>query len=142
MARWWQGPRGLALGGMAAFGRWSRAWAGGLAMALGCASVAGAHPMPETRIWLDTRPDGLHLSLDIPLNRLEFAFGQPLADEPDQVLARHQAALAAYVRQHLGAWSGDQPWRLDAPILRVQGHDSNAELQVDVTMHEIGRAHV
>lgn len=93
-----------------------------------------AHPMPESRIWIDADPAGLRLTLQIPLNRLEFAFGQPLADAPDTVLARHGDALARYLLLHVGARSGQQGWQAMRPVLRVEGHDRSAELQATMSL--------
>ena len=92
------------------------------------ATLAAAHPMPESRVWVDTTPGGLRLTLQLPLNRLEYGFGQPLADEPDTVMARHADALADYLIAHVGARSGDAAWRAMRPRLEVVGHDASAEL--------------
>ena len=53
------------------------------------AMSALAHPMPESLVWIDTMPGGMQLTAQLPLNRLEFAFGKPLTEEPETVLARH-----------------------------------------------------
>lgn len=103
-------------------------WLAGVLLAVGMAGAC-AHPMPESRIWVDTQPGGLRLTLQIPLNRLEYAFGQPLADEADQVLQRHGDALAAYLLRHVGARSGNAGWQALRPRLAVQGHDASAELE-------------
>jgi len=95
---------------------------------------AGAHPMPESSVWVDTQADGLRLTLRLPLNRLELAFGAPLADAPDSVLARHGDALARYLLLHVGARSGTQGWQALRPQLAVLGHDASAELQAVMTL--------
>ncbi|WP_439390519.1 HupE/UreJ family protein [Ideonella sp. YS5] len=77
---------------------------------------------------MDTTPGGLRLTLQLPLNRLEYGFGQPLADEPDQVMARHADALASYLLMHVGARSGNIGWQATRPQLQVVGHDASAEL--------------
>jgi hypothetical protein len=84
--------------------------------------------MPESRVWIDTTPAGLILTLQLPLNRLEYGFGQPLADEPDKVMARHVDALASYLLVHVGARSGNTGWQAMRPQLEVVGHDASAEL--------------
>jgi len=110
------------------------AWLRRLALALAAmccslwATLAVAHPMPESRVWMDTTPGGLKLTLQLPLNRLEYGFGQPLADEPDQVMARHADALASYLLMHVGARSGNTGWQAMRPKLQVVGHDASAEL--------------
>lgn len=87
-----------------------------------------AHPMPESRVWIDTRPQGMVLTLQLPLNRLEYAFGAPLADAPQQVLPRHAQALSEYLLRHVGVRSGDQGWQVLRPRLSVEGNDTSAEL--------------
>ncbi|MEK8029233.1 HupE/UreJ family protein [Ideonella sp. DXS29W] len=109
-----------------------RVW---LALCLGVWSVwAGAHPMPESQVWIDTTPGGLRLTLQLPLNRLEYGFGQPLADEPDQALPRHGDALARYLAQHVIARSGTQVWQAARPSLQVLGHDASAELHAVIEL--------
>jgi len=93
------------------------------------AALAAAHPMPESRVWIDTTPAGLQLTLQLPLNRLEFAFGQPLAEHADTVLAQHGEALSRYLLQHVGARSGNQGWQALRPQLKVVGSDASAELE-------------
>lgn len=91
--------------------------------------VGQAHPMPESRVWLDTTPSGAQLTLQLPLNRLEFAYGQPLADAPTQVLAKHGEGLSRYLLLHVGARSGNQGWHVLRPQLSVKGQDGAAELE-------------
>lgn len=88
-----------------------------------------AHPMPESRAWLDTAPDGLRLTLQIPLNRLDFAFGQDLSGTPTAVLSNHHDALVRYLLAHVGARSGTTGWVVRQPTLAVTGTDSSAELE-------------
>lgn len=98
-------------------------------LALAWSLVAGGHPMPESRVWVDTAPHGVTLTLQLPLNRLEFAFGQQLAGTPGDVLPRHAEALSRYLLQHVGARSVDQGWQVLRPKLSVVGNDSAAELE-------------
>lgn len=93
------------------------------------AAFAAAHPMPESRVWIDTTPAGLRLTLQLPLNRLEYGFGQPLADISGTLLAQHGEALSRYLLQHVGARSGDTAWQAHPPQLEVVGNDASAELQ-------------
>lgn len=93
------------------------------------AGLAMAHPMPESRVWIDTTSAGLHLTLQLPLNRLEYGFGQPLAEQPDKVLAQHGDALASYLLQHVGARSDGIGWQVLRPRLRVVGPAASAELE-------------
>jgi hypothetical protein len=103
------------------------------ALLFACWSLAcNAHPMPESVVWLDTAPDGLVLTALVPLNRLEFAFGRPLTDQPETVAERYGAALSAYLLQHVGARSGGDigpGWQVLRPRLSVLGRGAAAELQ-------------
>lgn len=101
---------------------------------VGCCGWVQAHPMPESRVWIDTTPAGLRLTLQLPLNRLEYGFGQPLADDPGAVLPQHAEALAAYLAAHVGARSGDRAWHSLAPQLSVEGNDASAELQAVIEL--------
>lgn len=106
-----------------------------LALALlAWSTLAAGHPMPESRVLIDTRPDGVVLTLQLPLNRLEFAYGEPLADTPSDVMARHGESLARYLLQHVGARSGNVGWQALKPQLTVVGQDSAAELQAVVVL--------
>lgn len=91
--------------------------------------------MPESRVWVDTRDGGVQLTLELPLNRLEFAFGQALADAPAQVLPRHAEALSRYLLQHVGVRGATgRPWQAAAPVLAVRGDDGAAELEAVVQL--------
>jgi len=114
--------------------RWLVGLAFGLAAGLMLAGAAAAHPMPESRVWVDTRPQGLQLTLQIPLNRLELAFGQPLAAQADRVLERHSDALAAYLLQHVGARSAAAGWTALRPTLQVTGEGAAAELEATMAL--------
>ncbi|SEK99884.1 HupE / UreJ protein [Roseateles sp. YR242] len=108
---------------------------------LGGASDAAAHPMPETRMWVDSMHTGVRLTLQIPLNRLEFAYGQPLAATPERVLPAQAEGLSRYLLQHIGARSrhldsgtdgdlgGELGWQVLRPTLRVIGEAPFAELE-------------
>jgi len=105
-----------------------------LALAWAALNVS-AHPMPESRVWVDSTPTGLTLTLQLPLNRLEHAYGQPLSDAPGTVLARQGDGLARYLLQHVGARSGQEGegagWQVQRPQLKVlgEGDGETAELQ-------------
>ncbi len=96
--------------------------------------VAHAHPLPETRAWLDIVPGGARLLLHIPLNRLEFAVGRPLADHPGSLMQRDSADLSRYLLQHIGARSGNVGWQVLAPQLTVIGTDRRAELVANMEL--------
>lgn len=106
----------------------------GLLCAIWSAWVAG-HPMPESQVWIDTTPAGLRLTLQLPLNRLEFAFDKPLADSPQTVLAQHGEELSRYLLLHVGVRSDNVGWQVLRPQLKVSGSDSTAELQAVFEVH-------
>lgn len=99
-----------------------------------CWGTAQAHPMPESRVWIDTAPWGLVLTLQLPLDRLEIAYGKPLAAEPAAVLPRHGDDLLRYLLQHVGARSGERPWHVQAGLLEVAGQAGAAELQATLEL--------
>ena len=107
---------------------WLRRLAAGLAL-MWWAALAGAHPMPESLVWIDTTTDGMRLTAQLPLNRLEFSFGKTLTDHPDTVLQRHGDALAAYLLVHVGARSDGKGWQVLRPTLQVIGKRGSEELQ-------------
>lgn len=114
----WRGLRGAAIG---------------LFCAIFCA-MSAAHPMPESRVWIDTTPTGIRLTLQLPLNRLEFGYGQPLADHPTKVLAEHSEGLSRYLLSHIGARSGNAGWQALRPQLEVVGNDGSAELEAVIEL--------
>lgn len=93
------------------------------------APAAAAHPMPESLVWLDTTPGGMRLTAQLPLNRLEFAFGEPLSERPAEVLARHGDRLTAYLLQHVGVRGAGASWQVLRPALRVVDLNGAAELE-------------
>ncbi|MEK8046209.1 HupE/UreJ family protein [Ideonella margarita] len=99
---------------------------------------AMAHPMPESRVWVDTTEAGVNLTLQLPLNRLELAYGRSLSDAPQAVLASHADDLALYLLQHVGARSGLQGegagWTVLRPRLHVEGEDGSAELVAEMAL--------
>lgn len=103
-------------------------------LCVGWSAISAAHPMPESRVWIDTTPGGLRLTLQLPLSPLEFAFGQPLADYSSTMLAQHGEALSRYLLQHVGARSGNIGWQTLRPQLSVQGNNASAELEAVVEL--------
>jgi hypothetical protein len=107
--------------------RWIGSWLlwCGLLMGMGCAE---AHPMPESRVWVDATEHGLMLTLQLPLDRLEIAYRTPLAAEPDAAVARESEGLMRYLLAHVAARSGVVPWQVSQPSLKVDGRAPHAEL--------------
>lgn len=100
---------------------------------------SAAHPMPESLVWIDTTPDGMRLTAQLPLNRLEFGFGTTLTDNPSTVLLRYGDQLAAYLLQHVGARSAGGSWQVLRPTLQVvDGGGGPAELQAVFVLRAAG----
>jgi hypothetical protein len=110
----------------------TKAWLRHFGTALLCmwwAMSALAHPVPESLVWIDTTPSGMQLTAQLPLNRLEFAFGKSLTEEPETVLARHGDALASYLLMHVGARGEGGGWQVLRPQMEIIGKGATAELQ-------------
>ncbi len=90
--------------------------------------AAGAHPMPESLVWIDTTPTGLQITAQLPLSRLGFAFGQDALGQ-QTILAQGSAALSAYLLQHIGVRSGGASWQVLRPRLAITGSGPTAELE-------------
>lgn len=120
--------------------RWLR---GLVSTLLLCCSLARAHPMPESLVWIDTTPAGLQITAQLPLSRLGFVFGQDAFGQ-QTVLARDGAALSSYLLQHIGVRSGAASWQVLAPRLAITGSGPAAELEavfdVRAPPGEAGRA--
>jgi hypothetical protein len=93
-----------------------------------CASTCGAHPMPESLVWIDTTATGLQVTAQLPLSRLGFAFGQNAFGQ-QTILARDGDALSAYLLQHVGVRSGATSWQVLRPRLAITGSGATAELE-------------
>jgi hypothetical protein len=90
--------------------------------------AAGAHPMPESLVWIDTTPAGLQITAQLPLSRLGFVFGQDALGQ-QTVLAQGSAALSTYLLQHIGVRSGGASWQVLRPRLTLSGTGPAAELE-------------
>lgn len=90
--------------------------------------AAGAHPMPESLVWIDTTPTGLQITAQLPLSRLGFAFGQDALGQ-QTILAQGSTALSAYLLQHIGVRSGGASWQVLRPRLAITGSGPAAELE-------------
>jgi hypothetical protein len=92
-------------------------------------ALAGAHPMPESLVWIDATATGLQLTARLPLRRLGFVFGldNPLGQQT--VLARDDEALAAYLLRHVGVRSGAASWQVLRPRMAMTGSGSAAALE-------------
>jgi hypothetical protein len=82
---------------------------------------ARAHTTPGSSLFLDFRRDGVQAELILPLEELQFAFGQPLLSAPDQILTQYETPLRAYLAEHLRAETiSGQPWTVTVQELQTQ----------------------
>jgi hypothetical protein len=91
-------------------------------------SAAGAHPAPESVVWIDTTPTGLQMTAQLPLSRLGFVFGQDALGQ-QTILAQGGDALSAYLLQHIGVRSGGASWQVLRPRLAITGSGPAATLE-------------
>jgi len=87
-----------------------------------CGPSARAHPVPESLVWIDTTPTGLHLTAQLPLSQLAFAFGH----DP---LAQCTEALNAYLLRHVGVRGSGASWQVLRPRLSLTGTGPATQLQ-------------
>ena len=105
-------------------------------VALLSANSARAHSAPGSAVALDFRSSSIDAELRLPLSELEISFGAPLAAEPALVLARHRAALFAYVLKHIAAQAPDgRAWQIVATDARValEEHPIDLDMQLRLT---------
>lgn len=88
--------------------------------------------MPESRVWVDSTGTGLRLTLQLPLDRLELAYGRPLAASPAAMVQAEQEGLSRYLLAHVGARSEQAGvqlgWQALRPQLQIEGTAPSAEL--------------
>jgi len=78
------------------------------------ATIAYAHPMPRSLVFLDFDRDALRLELRLPVDRLELGFGESLErDARSGLTSEHERQLIDYIRAHVGVRSPDgRPWTI------------------------------
>ncbi|WP_332848002.1 HupE/UreJ family protein [Massilia sp. S19_KUP03_FR1] len=91
-------------------------------------SAAGAHPTPQSLVWIDTTPTGLQITAQLPLSRLGFVFGQDALGQ-QTILAQGGDALSGYLLQHIGVRSGGASWQVLRPRLALTGSGPAAGLE-------------
>jgi HupE / UreJ protein len=98
-------------------------------------SALHGHNMPGSTVALDFSSDHVDASLTLPLQELELSFKQPLLEHPDQVLARHEQALRAYLLEHIQPVAPDgREWRVEIRAIRVQLTQTPYDLLAEVRM--------
>lgn len=98
-------------------------------------SALHGHNMPGSTVALDFSSDHVGASLTLPLQELELSFKQPLLEHPDQVLARHEQALRAYLLKHIQPVAADgRAWQVEVTSMRMQLKQTPYDLMADVIM--------
>lgn len=89
-------------------------------LAIGTAT-AYAHEQPTTLVMLDVAPDKVAMTLHVPLNELELAFGHEVSVNPEASLKRWQAPFQEYLLAHIHPLTeGRQAWSVAVLDLQVQ----------------------
>jgi hypothetical protein len=89
-------------------------------LAIGTAT-AYAHEQPTTLVMLDVAPDKVGMTLHVPLNELELAFGREVSVNPEASLERWQAPFQEYLLAHIHPLTeGRQAWSVAVLDLQVQ----------------------
>lgn len=94
---------------------------------LAWAMAAGAHPAPQSEVLLESRPDGIHAELVLPLDQLQLALpgGLPAGD----------AEMAAYLAAHIRPVAPDgRAWVVKVERLRWQWSRQPADLLASMTL--------
>ena len=93
--------------------------------------------MPQSLVLLDFLRDGVAAELTLPMNELELAFQQPLMAEPEQVLARHDAALRRYLAAHIQPVAPDgRAWSVEVRDLHFKPAEKSGEASMpDIIAH-------
>lgn len=82
---------------------------------------AFAHEQPVTLVRLDAAPEQLVMTLHVPLNELELAFGHNVSQSPETSLPRWQSPFREYLRQHLWLTTPDSSrWRVEVDQLQIE----------------------
>ncbi len=85
------------------------------------AHSALAHPMPNSIVLLDVRPDKVFAELQLPLNELELAFGHQVNQNPGKLVERLGPELKKYIIAHIRPVTGNGiAWTVTVDQLEVQ----------------------
>ncbi|WP_238540470.1 HupE/UreJ family protein [Paenibacillus mucilaginosus] len=97
------------------------------------AGPASAHAMPSSAVCLDVHEDGVEAELQLPLDRLEVAFGQTLTANPEDVPASYGRELSAYAAERIQPQTPEgEAWTVEVRSLEVQAEEQGSELIVKV----------
>ncbi|MBL8205992.1 MAG: HupE/UreJ family protein [Blastocatellia bacterium] len=101
----------------------SKRWQWRLVLLFLAASIAAqsvyAHQQPVTLVVLDINPKNVAMTIHVPLNELELAFGHQVTQAPETSLARWQSQFSAYLSNHIHPTTNNQPWSVQIGALEV-----------------------
>jgi len=81
-----------------------------------------SHPQPTTLIVLDVGAREVSMSLHLPLNELELAFGHGVDNLPEQRLPEWETAFRDYLASHIRpATSSGEPWTVRILDMTYEG---------------------
>lgn len=82
---------------------------------------AFAHEQPTTLVLLDVAPDKVAMTLHVPLNELELAFGHEVSVNPEASLERWRSPFQEYLLSHIHPLTEDkQAWSVAVLDMQVQ----------------------
>ena len=91
-----------------------------LFLAAGIASLPTyAHQQPVTLVVLDVGPQNGAMTLHVPLNELELAFGNNVTQTPETSLARWQAQFSEYLTTHIHLTTKGESWLVQVTEMEV-----------------------
>ncbi|MDB6077647.1 MAG: hypothetical protein JWO82_1394 [Akkermansiaceae bacterium] len=101
-----------------------------------------AHNMPGSAVALDFQAGSVDAELTLPMMELELSFKQPLLDAPDRVVRRYDAALRAYIVEHIHPVAPDgREWTVTVEGLHEQA-DQSIDPTVKTQMDLIAKVHM
>jgi hypothetical protein len=88
---------------------------------------AFAHPMPNSMVLLNLRPDGVTAELQLPLSELQLAFGKDVASDASTLVERLGTQLSTYIIAHVRPVSDDnRAWLVTIRDMKVTPVEASA----------------
>ena len=78
-----------------------------------------AHQQPVTLVVLDVGPQNVAMTLHVPLNELELAFGNAVTQTPETSLPKWQSQFSAYLTTHIHPATNGQAWSVQVTQMEV-----------------------
>ena len=78
-----------------------------------------AHQQPVTLVMLDVGPQNGAMTLHVPLNELELAFGNQVTQTPETSLAQWRVQFSEYLMKHIHLTTKDQVWSVQVKEMEV-----------------------